>query len=101
MKAILITTDGITEIDIENKLEELQKAVDGYIEAVRLPFQDSVMIVNEEGLLLGLKINILASEIANEPIVGNALILGVDGEEFTDITEDTSKFIKYRFANRR
>ena len=101
MKAILINTDGITETDIENKLEELQEAVGGYIEAVRLPFHDSVMIVNEEGLLLGLKINIIASEIANQPIVGNALILGVDGEEFTDITDDMIKFIKYRFSNRR
>lgn len=101
MKAILINTDGITETDIENKLEEIQKAVGGYIESVSLPLRDSVMIVNEEGLLLGLKINIIASEIANQPIVGNALILGVDGEEFTDITDDMIKFIKYRFSNRR
>ena len=100
MKAILINTDGITETDIENKLEELQKAVGGYIETVNIPYHDSVMIVNEEGLLLGLKINIIASEIANQPIVGNALILGVDGEEFTDISEEATSSIKYRFKRK-
>ena len=88
MKAILIDSVSIKQIDIENKLEALQKAVGGYIEAIYLYSGKAVMIVNEEGLLRGLGINFIASEIARTPIVGFALIVGVDGEEFTDIPED-------------
>jgi hypothetical protein len=72
-------------IDIENTLEALQNAVGGYIETVRIRVDDAVMIVNEEGLLLGRPYNAAASGLAGQPIVGTALVVGTDGEEFTDI----------------
>ena len=81
-KTIIINTDNsITEItpnkDNLFSLEELQKIVGGYIEMVFLP-NNFVLVVNEEGKLNQLPINIKASLIMkefniNDFIVGNAL----------------------------
>ena len=85
MKALKLEGRTHEIIEIENTLEALQAAVGGYIETVRLRVGDAVMIVNEEGLLLGLPYNTLASGFAGRTIVGTAIIVGVNGEEFTDI----------------
>lgn len=60
--------------DKEPSLHEAQEMVGGLVELVQLSDGDQ-MLVNEEGLLLGLPHNKRASEVANRPIVGNALIL--------------------------
>lgn len=88
MKAIKIKGRTVSEVEIENTLEALQAAVDGYIETVTLIPGKAVMIVNEEGLLRNLPPNPAASMISNTKIVGTAIIVGVDGEEFTDVPED-------------
>lgn len=87
MKALKLEGKAHEVIEIENTLEALQKVVGGYIETVRLRIGNAVMIVNEEGLLLGLPYNTVASGFAGQPIVGTALIVGVSGEEFTDIPD--------------
>lgn len=75
-----------TSTDFENydgkiELEDLQEAVGGLIEVVHL--QSSIMIVNEEGLILELPFNPMASNIANMPIVGDAVLLTAESiEEF-------------------
>ena len=48
-------------------------AVDGYIEPVYL--SDKVILVNEEGLLRSLPVNEEASEMANQILVGDVLVL--------------------------
>ena len=55
-------------------LEELQSIVGGYIEIVHLDDDEFIMVVNEEGRLLGLPSNRDASSIAWQPIVGTALL---------------------------
>lgn len=55
-------------------LKEMQHHVGGYIEIVRLK-KDKVMVVNEEGLLMGLPDNSLASFICRRRIVGDVLII--------------------------
>jgi hypothetical protein len=62
-------------------LKQLQTAVEGYIELVRLP-SGRLMLVNEEGKLQGKRHNKIASELTHfrHVIVGNALIL-TDAEE--------------------
>ena len=87
MKALLLDGSGARAIDIENKLEAFQEAVDGYIETVTLVPDEVVMIVNEEGLLRGLGINPLATALYGSAIVGVALVVGIDGEEFCDVPE--------------
>lgn len=98
MKALRLEDRSIITADIENTLEALQAAVDGYIEAVTLIPGKAVMIVNEEGLLRGMTPNPIASAVANTQIVGPAVVIGVDGEDFTDIPEDIEHCIRALFA---
>ncbi len=98
MKAIKFKGRIIEEIEIDNTLEALQAAVDGYIETVTLVPGRAVMIVNEEGLLRGMAPNPAASMIAGNKIVGPALIVGVDGDEFTDVPADIANSVKIKFA---
>lgn len=76
--ATIYKTDGTEEnIQPKNgkdfKLKELQPVVEGYIEIVRLR-DGRLMIVNEEGMLMKLPYNRIASQIARQPIVGNVLV---------------------------
>ena len=94
MKALKIEKNRIAEIDIENTLEALQAEVDGYIETVTLVPDQAVMIVNEEGVLRGMSPNPSAYLTAGRPIFGNALVVGVNGDEFTDSPDDVLKCIR-------
>lgn len=96
MKAIQFKGYDISEINIDNTLEALQAAVLGHIQIVILVPDQAVMIVNEEGRLHQMKPNIMASAIAGQKIVGPALVVGVDGEEFTSIPPEIARHIKVR-----
>ena len=98
MKALRLEDRSIITADIENTLEALQAAVDGYIESVTLIPDKAVMIVNEEGRLRGMTPNPIASAVANTQIVGPAVVVGVNGEEFADIPEDVECCIRALFA---
>ena len=83
MKPKIYLTDGHSQevMPADGKqftLEELQKIVGGYIEIVQpvcFDIYDRVMVVNEEGRLEGLEQNAMASAIAGQTIVGNALFV--------------------------
>lgn len=98
MKAIKLEGRIISEIEIENTLEAFQDAVEGYIETLQIVPDKAVMLVNEEGLNMGLLPNPCASALAGTLIVGNALVVGVDGEEFTDIPDDIAEEIIMKFT---
>lgn len=70
-------TETKTITDKKLTLEEMQKFVGGLVELVYLGNGDH-LIVNEEGILLGLPRNQEATEIAGQIILGNALILKGD-----------------------
>lgn len=74
--AAIITPNLITSTKPENgadfQLDELKEIVGGWIEIVRCP-DDWIMVVNEEGQLLNLPYNPVASLIAGQPIVGDVL----------------------------
>jgi hypothetical protein len=81
--ATLYKTDGeIADVTPKNgeafSLDEMQKFVGGYIEFVGTPMGQT-FIVNEEGLLRGLPINMAVSALTGRPIVGNALEVTVAG----------------------
>lgn len=64
--------DGTTPLT----LEQMQQAVGGYIEVVHIHYRPyRYMIVNEEGLIMALPVNPVASAIAEGIIVGTALLL--------------------------
>lgn len=60
-------------------LETLQRLVGGLIQPIYYK-PGKVMWVNEEGLLLGLPLNMLASAIAGQPVVGPVVLMD-DTEE--------------------
>lgn len=72
-------------VEVENNLEELQKAVGGYIETVYLE-DDVVLVCNEEGKLNRLPGN---RSLGNDIIAGTFLVAGSNDEgEFVSLTED-------------
>ena len=75
--------------DISATLENLQKTVGGYIETVGLTESD-VIIVNEEGKLLGLEKNLrmYGDTVYADTLVGTIIVLGTEGDEFTDVKID-------------
>ena len=69
-------------IDIKNTLKALQHAVCGHIEPVTLRSRPDVCILcDEEGLIYNLPYN---CRIDGVDLVGTILVVGVDGDEFTD-----------------
>lgn len=87
----MIGTDGsVKEIQLEPGLKPMQQIVGGYIEMVSLPIGWdrrglAVLWVNEEGLLKGLPENELASSLAQQRLVGPALLTGLGNEDLTDL----------------
>lgn len=86
MAHIIYANGLVQEINPDNKrdfsLEELQRIVHGYIEPIHLP-KNRLMIINEEGKLKGLPVNILATREVlshgfNDVIVGDVLICNSD-----------------------
>lgn len=97
MRAIkILQTGGSEYIDIPNTLEALQKEVGGYIETLTLA-PGVVMIVDEEGRLKDKPFNRKASDLSGVGIVGDALIVGAEGEEFTDVPEEIIKILAHIF----
>ena len=94
MKALLIPVEGpLVELDLpaENRLEELQRLVGGYIEAVPVPyfvngFDRATSYVNEEGKYIGLPANMRATDFMvpgvgigfGDVIAGPMLLCGFD-----------------------
>ena len=75
-------------VEIENRLEELQSIVEGYIEVFPLT-EDILIILNEEGKLQDLKPNIFVSNGEGfELIVGNIVIVADKGEDFGSLNDE-------------
>ena len=66
---------------VKNTLRAFQKTVNGHIEAVGLG-DSVVLIVNEEGIPLGLPYN---CTFMGHGIFGTMILAGVDGEDFCSL----------------
>ena len=77
-------------LEIENKLEEFQRLVGGYIEVVHL-WQRFLIICNEEGKLLELEPNLMLEN--NDVICGPIVVVGDAGEEFRGLTDSEIKHL--------
>lgn len=71
---------GFKQLNIDNDLHELQKLVGGRIEAVFIS-RDACVVCNDEGRTLGMPEN---CNFCGVDFVGPILLVGVDGDEFTD-----------------
>ena len=76
------------QIEIQNELKALQKAVGGYIETVTIS-RDLCLICNEEGRIFDLKPQV----VLGQRFFGPVLIVGVKGDEFTDVPERVLRFL--------
>ena len=87
---------------ISNNLKNLQKFVGGYIETasfcIDTPDNKFVIICNEEGKIRNLPYN---CTIFGEDFVGDILIVGTDGEEFVELTDEQIKTVKPLLDNLR
>lgn len=99
VRGLKISHDGIITIVPIESLDDMQAVVGGYIETVEL--HQAVMCVNEEGLIMKLPVNRLASSMAGHLIVGNVLILGPVDEydEFTGVP--TAVILGFREQRRK
>lgn len=70
--------------NISPTLENLQKTVGGYIEPVS--FDGWVILCNENGKIEGLPYNMRLGNV--DVLVGTIVVLGTEGEEFTDCPVD-------------
>ena len=75
------------ETEVEDKLEDLQKLVGGYIEVVRFgDVEDNYtryfVVCNEEGLIMKLPYN---CHVCDFPFVGNIFIVKDDSPEFGSV----------------
>lgn len=77
MAKIIKTTGEVINVEPRNKCdfkrEELKEIVQGFIEIVWLADGKHIMVVNEEGHLLNLPINTIASQFYPGIIVGDVL----------------------------
>ena len=80
-------------IDIDNTLEALQAAVGGYIETVTFA-TDACLICNELGAINDMAFNV---QFLGIQFFGPVLIVGVDGDEFTDLKRPEES-IRYIFG---
>lgn len=71
----------VVEPLFSNTLESFQKEVGGYIETVTFA-SDVALVVNEEGLLIGLPYN---CKVFGLDLVGPVILVGVDGDEFASL----------------
>ena len=75
--------------EMKNTLKAFQEAVGGYIETVTLERTGLVVIVNEEGKVMGLPINgmLHIGRLLGEPLAGPVLVVRAvpGGEDFTGV----------------
>lgn len=82
MKAIYKAPNAAPEIiNIDNTLEALQGAVGGRIETITVA-SDACIVCNEESRIKGMPFN---CRLCGADFAGPLLIVGVKGDEFTDI----------------
>ena len=78
-------------VNIGNELKVMQQLVGGYIETLRIS-DNGILVMNEEGKLLGLEPNFYLGAIG-DTIVGPVLVVGENGDEFADLPEDEAEEI--------
>lgn len=86
MKVLLKRVDKPLEIaEIENELSAMQELVGGYIEVARTGLKGAILVCDEDGKFKGKPANIITDR---DVIVGDVFFCSVNGEEFSDITQE-------------
>ena len=72
--ALIIRVNGGQQTINKPSIQDLQNAVAGWVETIRVPFTGKLMAVNEEGRLHQLPLNVSASTMALKEIVGDVVL---------------------------
>jgi len=78
-KALLISTDGQhrkIELPKDDSYEIITDLVGGYLDSVSNSDGSVVGYLHDEGLLIGLPVNTVASLLFSRPLVGNVVLVG-------------------------
>lgn len=94
MRVLVIPTSygNVHPMDISHTLESMQALVGGFIQCAPVPQLNEMgikLIVNEEGLLAGLPPN---ENLWPFFYVGQAFMVGTDGEDFASLTDWQLRF---------
>ena len=104
MEVYLVKADGgimfnydLKETNEQTRLDKMQRAVNenkpnGLIQYASTPFENTKVIVNEEGMYKNFKINIIASSIAQQNLLGDAIIQTTNPEVIEWINKVVSGF---------
>ena len=90
---------GFEEKEIDGSLESMQEAVGGYIETLRLPYDNLVLVFDEEGKLKGKPFCLKVMNFMSYwDIVGDCFFCRSEGDELvgldkTDIARIVSRFM--------
>lgn len=105
MRVVMVETGRKAyEMELEDGLASMQRAVGGLIQAVYEPGgRDAALICNDEGKLLGLPLNRALRDEGGEiydVIAGTFFICGapVDSESFTSLPDEQVDYWLKRFA---
>ena len=88
----------VVEKVLPNTLQAFQESVGGYIEVVRHEEAQCLMVVNEEGKFSNLKFNFRYN---GDFIMGTAVFVSDDLDEFGSLTEDQIERLKITFDEGR
>lgn len=103
MNALIINSDDSWKLnEDEYSLDDYQKIVGGYIEGVTIG-EDIIMYCNEEGKILGLPVNNIATDYVksvrpfNDYICGNVVFTKIDkeGDSTTLTLDDIDNIISF------
>ena len=83
-QGIIIRTNGTVEGQDFNGLSDYQSVVGGLITSIFAVNGDIEGYANDEGLLLGLPLNPVASILFGQYLVGNVVIIGAPDDEGKD-----------------
>jgi hypothetical protein len=78
-KALLLSADGQhrpLELPDETSYEVIKEAVGGWLDTVSTKNGAVVGYLHDEGLLIGLPVNTVASLLFSRPLVGNVVLVG-------------------------
>ncbi len=98
MKVLLVEPGKAARpVEIKNELHEMQQIVGGLIQ-VLYPWEDPAAIVcNDEGKLMGLPLNRVLEDY--DVIAGTFFICGIQGENFTGLTEQQMQKYQQMFRS--
>lgn len=96
MRVLVIPHENgnVRAVDIAGTLESMQELVGGYIQCAPMPQLNArriELVVNEEGLLAGLPSN---ANLWPFFFVGQAFMVGTDGEDFVGLNDDQLAYAK-------